>query len=163
MLVKAIREERNCQLSWIMKKSKAHDSNCSHVQRVKTGWTTLYISAVIYMINFLGTYVKFQNSFWSGFKCTCFLEYVLPLMLPSHTSKPASASMNPKASYSGLVTQFVLEQRRPCWRKATGLGRVATEMRNTLSGLPADIWNRLSITKSLQILYCMQILYCTNS
>ena len=46
-------------------------------------------------------------------------------MLPSQTSKPASARMYPSASVSGLVSQLVLLQSRPCCRRTAGLGRVA--------------------------------------
>ena len=46
-------------------------------------------------------------------------------MLPSQTSKPASARMYASASGSGLVSQLVLLQSRPCCRRTAGLGRVA--------------------------------------
>ena len=47
-------------------------------------------------------------------------------MLPSHTSKPASARMYASDSVSRLVSQLVLLQSRPCCRRTAGLGRVAT-------------------------------------
>ena len=45
---------------------------------------------------------------------------MFPRTLPIQTSKPASARMNPRLSLRRLVSQFVEEQRRPCWRKTTG-------------------------------------------
>ena len=45
---------------------------------------------------------------------------MFPRTLPIQTSKPASARMNPRLSLQRLVSQFVEEQRRPCWRKTTG-------------------------------------------
>ena len=50
---------------------------------------------------------------------------MFPLILPSQTSKPASARMYASASGSGLVSQLVLLQSRPCCRRTAGLGRVA--------------------------------------
>ena len=47
-------------------------------------------------------------------------------MLPSQTSKPASARMYASDSVSRLVSQLVLLQSRPCCRRTAGLGRVAT-------------------------------------
>ena len=45
---------------------------------------------------------------------------MFPRTFPIQTSKPASARMNPRLSLRRLVSQFVEEQRRPCWRKTTG-------------------------------------------
>ena len=45
---------------------------------------------------------------------------MFPRTLPIQTSEPASARMNPRLSLRRLVSQFVEEQRRPCWRKTTG-------------------------------------------
>ena len=46
-------------------------------------------------------------------------------MLPSQTSKPASARMYASDSVSRLVSQFVLLHSKPCWRRTAGLGTVA--------------------------------------
>ena len=45
---------------------------------------------------------------------------MFPRTFPIQTSKPASARMNPRLSLRRLVSQFVEEQRKPCWRKTTG-------------------------------------------
>ena len=44
---------------------------------------------------------------------------MFPRTLPIQTSKAESAKMNPRLSLRRLVSQFVEEQRRPCWRKTT--------------------------------------------
>ena len=65
---------------------------------------------------------------------------MFPRTFPIQTSKPASARMNPRLSLRRLVSQFVEEQRRPCWRKTTGRemlpegGRVRKEGREDERG-----------------------------
>ena len=68
----------------------------------------------------IDSHVKFQKALSSGVRWVWFRQYVLPLTLPIHTSKPASARMKAKLSLTRLVSQLVEEQRRPCWRKNTG-------------------------------------------
>ena len=60
------------------------------------------------------TYVKFQKALSLGVKWVWFREYVFPLILPIHTSNPASERINAKLSLAKLVNQFVEEHNSPC-------------------------------------------------
>ena len=59
-------------------------------------------------------YLNAQNSLSSGLRLSCRLAYVLPRLFPNHTSKPASASMNPRLLLARFSTQHAEQDNRPC-------------------------------------------------
>ena len=88
-------------------------------------------------------------------------------MLPSQTSKPASARMYASDSVSRLVSQLVLLQSRPCCRRTAGLGRVATGGEKEGEQGRCDGWGGVSVGRGggVRITRCkdFMVIWCIVS